>query len=125
MQSKKLRYIIIFLVILYLMRLYIPNISSEKKKKSALGPLENYGQITGSSDIFQDKVGKILGVVQIVGSLVAVICLIVLGVKYMMGSVEEKAEYKKTLLPYFIGALMVFGITNLLNVIYKVMINMS
>ena len=107
------------------MSLYIPNISSAYDAKSALGPLENYGQITGSSDIFQDKVGKILGVVQIVGSLVAVICLIVLGVKYMMGSVEEKAEYKKTLLPYFIGALMVFGITNLLNVIYKVMINMS
>ncbi len=125
MQSKKLRYIIIFLVIVFLMSLYIPNISSAYDAQSALGPLENYGQITGSSDIFQDKVGKILAVVQIVGSLVAVICLIVLGVKYMMGSVEEKAEYKKTLLPYFIGALMVFGITNLLNVIYKVMINMS
>lgn len=125
MQSKKLRYIIIFLFIVFLMSLYIPNISSAYDAQNALGALENYGQITGSSDIFQDKVGKILGVVQIVGSLVAVICLIVLGVKYMMGSVEEKAEYKKTLLPYFIGALMVFGITNLLNVIYKVMINIS
>ena len=35
--------------------------------------------------------------------------LIVLGIKYMMGSTAEKAEYKKTLMPYFIGALLIFG----------------
>ena len=47
--------------------------------------------------------------ISIVGSGVAVIALIILGIKYMMGSVEEKAEYKKTMMPYVIGALMVFG----------------
>ncbi len=122
MQSKKLRYIIIFFIIVFLLNLYIPNISSAYDAKSALGSLENYGQITGNSDIFQDKVGRILRVIQIVGSLVAIIALIVLGVKYMMGTIEEKAEYKKTLLPYFIGAMMVFGISNLLEIVYLVAI---
>ena len=50
-----------------------------------------------------------MNIVAIVGSGIAVIALIVLGIKYMMGSVEEKAEYKKTMMPYVIGALMVFG----------------
>ena len=122
MQSKKLRYIIIFFIIVFLLNLYIPNISSAYDAKSALGSLENYGQITGNSDIFQDKVGRILRVIQIVGSLVAIIALIVLGVKYMMGTIEENAEYKKTLLPYFIGAMMVFGISNLLEIVYLVAI---
>lgn len=122
MQSKKLRYIIIFFIIVFLLNLYIPNISSAYDAESALGSLENYGQITGNSDIFQDKVGRILRVIQIVGSLVAIIALIVLGVKYMMGTIEEKAEYKKTLLPYFIGAMMVFGISNLLEIVYLVAI---
>ena len=54
-------------------------------------------------------VASIMKVVAIVGSGVAVIALIILGIKYMMGSVEEKAEYKKTLIPYVVGALMVFG----------------
>ena len=54
-------------------------------------------------------VASIMKVVAIVGSGVAVIALIILGIKYMMGSVEEKAEYKKTLMPYVVGALMVFG----------------
>lgn len=122
MQSKKLRYIIIFFIIVFLLNLYISNISSAYDAESALGSLENYGQITGNSDIFQDKVGRILRVIQIVGSLVAIIALIVLGVKYMMGTIEEKAEYKKTLLPYFIGAMMVFGISNLLEIVYLVAI---
>jgi len=62
-------------------------------------------------------VGSIMNVVAIVGSGIAVIALIILGVKYMMGSVEEKAEYKKTLMPYFIGALFVFGASVLVGFI--------
>lgn len=120
MQSKKIKYIMVFFIVVFLINIYIPIICSAYDAESALGTLDNYGRITGNSDIFQDKVGIILGVVQVVGSLIAVIALIVLGVKYMMGTVEEKAEYKKTLLPYFIGAMMVFGISNLLKVVYLV-----
>ena len=42
-----------------------------------------------------------------------------LGIKYMMGSAEERAEYKKTLLPYFIGAMLIFASTNLAQMIYN------
>lgn len=111
--------------IILIIFLFIPNVCLAFDVSASLGNLEQYGELSGNSDIFQDKVGIILGVVQLVGSLAAVICLIVLGVKYMTGSVEEKAEYKKTLLPYFIGAMMVFGITNLLKVVYEVMINIT
>ena len=50
---------------------------------------------------------------------ISIIAMIALGIKYMMGSVEEKAEYKKTLLPYFIGAAFVFGATAIPQVIYN------
>ena len=62
---------------------------------------------------------KIIGPIQVVGSLVSVIAIIIIGIKYMLGSVEEKAEYKQTLVPYFIGAVFVFGITNILAIIYN------
>ena len=51
-----------------------------------------------SSDM-EDIVGNVLGFVQILGSAIAVIMIVVLGIKYMMGSAEEKAEYKKTYIP--------------------------
>lgn len=62
---------------------------------------------------------NILGIVSTGASVLAVIILIVLGVKYMMGSAEEKAEYKKTLLPYAIGALFVFGAGAICTVLFN------
>ena len=59
----------------------------------------------------------ILGVLQAVGTIAAVGILMVLGIKYMMGSTEEKAEYKKTMLPYVIGAVMLFAAVNVAAVI--------
>lgn len=64
---------------------------------------------------------SIINIVAIVGSAAAIVTLIILGIKYMMGSAEEKAEYKKTLLPYIIGAAMVFGASLLVGVIYNFM----
>ena len=60
----------------------------------------------------------ILGIIRVVGTIVAVGMLIVLGIKYMMGSAEERAEYKKTLFPYFIGAILIFAATSLADIIY-------
>jgi len=51
----------------------------------------------------------IVGVIKVIGIFVAVAALMIVGVKYMMGSAEEKAEYKKVMIPYIIGALLLFG----------------
>lgn len=60
---------------------------------------------------------QIIGFLQIVGSIISVIVLIILGIKYMIGSAEEKANYKKTMGPYLIGAIMIFAITSILGFI--------
>lgn len=52
---------------------------------------------------------QIVGILQTVGIVLSVIILIVIGIKYMMGSAEEKAEYKKTFMPYIIGAALIFA----------------
>ena len=41
----------------------------------------------------------------------------------MIGSVEEKAEYKKTLMPFLIGALFVFAASTIASIIYNIAIN--
>lgn len=62
---------------------------------------------------------KIMGILQVIGILTAVIILMVLGIKYMMGSAEEKAEYKKTMIPYLIGAILIFAATTIANAVYN------
>ena len=62
---------------------------------------------------------KIFGLVTRIG----IICS-VLGIKYMLSSVEEKAEYKKTFGVYIVGAILVFGVSTFAEIIYKVVQSM-
>ena len=66
---------------------------------------------------------SIVRVLSSIGIVVSIVVLIVLGIKYMLGSVEEKAEYKKTLIPYFIGASLVFAASAIAQLIYTLAIN--
>ena len=60
-----------------------------------------------------------IGIIQKIGSIVSVIVLIALGIKYMVGSIEERAQYKETMIPYVIGALLIFAASILSQIIYN------
>lgn len=75
---------------------------------------------TSGSDKLKDMANIIIGAIQIIGTVLSVAVLGILGIKYMLGSAEERAEYKKSLRPYVIGSIMVFGITNILAIIIKI-----
>lgn len=44
-----------------------------------------------------------------VAIVITVIVGLIIGIKFMMAGIEEKAELKETLVPYFIGCVVVFG----------------
>lgn len=67
----------------------------------------------------QDLGKKIVATVQTIGVVVAVVILLVLGIKYMMGSAEEKADYKKSMIPYIVGAILIFASTTIVNIVYN------
>lgn len=67
-----------------------------------------------------EKVKVILNVISVVGIIVGVITLTIIGVKYMLGSVQEKAEYKKTMFSYLIGAILLVSICTIVQFIYRV-----
>ena len=62
---------------------------------------------------------SIVNILQTVGIVLSVVILIVLGIKYMMGSAEEKADYKKSMLPYLVGAIIIFAASAFANVVYN------
>lgn len=82
--------------------------------------------LEGTSMTQFDSIGKqIIGMVQAVGSIVAVLILVILGIKYMLGSAEEKAEYKKTMIPYLIGAILIFAAANIAGMVYNFAITLK
>ena len=80
--------------------------------------LEANTQATGTPEV-QSFGENIMGVIQVAAVVIAVVILMVLGIKYMMGSAEEKAEYKKTMIPYIVGAILVFAAGTVANIIYE------
>lgn len=81
------------------------------------------GTVTNDSarKSIKTSMNKIIGFLQTIGTIVAVVTILVLGIKYMMGSTEEKAEYKKSMMPYFIGAILIFAATNIAKLVYNFM----
>lgn len=59
----------------------------------------------------------IIAVIRYVGVAVSIIVLLIIGIKYMTGTVQEKAEYKKTMIPYLIGVFIFFALSQILPVI--------
>lgn len=54
-----------------------------------------------------------------IGIVLSVVILAILGVKYMLGSASERAEYKKSMMPYLIGTILVFSASTIATVIYQ------
>ena len=80
--------------------------------------------------IFTNKVGEdsseaipianiIVWLVRTIGESVSIVMLLIIGIKYILGSVEEKAEYKQTMWPYILGAVLIFAGSSLTDIIYK------
>lgn len=103
--SKKTIKIIVFIAII----LCIVAVATMVSAASGISPDEMIGTESPASDKIASLGNQIIGVVQGIGIVVSVVVVIVLGIKYMMGSVEEKAEYKKTMMPYLIGAALIFA----------------
>ncbi len=94
---------------------------------ASMDPIENpdfYNPSSSTSDFEVDKIEEkanmIINVIKNIGIVISVLTLVIIGIKFMLGSVEEKAEYKKTMIPYLVGAFMLFAIPQLLQILYNI-----
>lgn len=71
-----------------------------------------------NKDSVLDPAKALIGFIKTVGVIVSVVIIIIIGIKYMLGSAEEKAEYKKSLMPYVIGSAVLFGASAFSQIIY-------
>lgn len=65
--------------------------------------------------------GKVLGLLQIVSAILAVILVAYLGFKMVLGSANEKADVQKQFIPLIIGVTIVFAATSIANLLLGIM----
>ena len=113
----KILVIIIFMIFLFKSTIVNAEITAN--------PIDNPDiyKLTGedaNTDDVMNIIGKIITIVNIIGAIISVGAIAVIGIKYILGSVEERAEYKKVMTPYLIGAFFVFASTTVVNIVYNI-----
>lgn len=72
---------------------------------------------SGAASSVNRIIGAMLTVVQVVGSGVAVIMLIVLAIKYISAAPSDKAEIKKHAVVYVVGAVVLFAAAGIIGIV--------
>ncbi len=121
MKYKILKYSIIMILIIVIFNIFLVNVS----KAELWDVIEEAGSWKPTSfeeedtSVLRSKAGVITGAISIIGTVASLITITIIGIKFMLGSVEEKAQYKQTLIPWIIGACMVFAMTLIPNIIFN------
>lgn len=119
--KKTVKIISIMLLSIMLIAMFAGTVSADPQ-----GALDALKDPTYSEQSKIQELGKkIVGVIQIVGVVIAVVVILVIGIKYIIGSAEEKAEYKKTMIPYVVGAILIFAGATIVNVLYNTIIALN
>ena len=112
------------IIITFLMIFMLFNISIVK---ATIDPTKYKPGDLSDDDISKvtSKAGPIIGTIKTLGIVISVITLIVIGIKYMTGTIEEKAEYKRTMIPYLIGVVLLVAITQFIGLIANMVSNID
>ena len=116
MNKKAIKIISVLLIVMTILSISITSFAAVNFA-SMKDRVETRATTTSDNEAIGNVGGSIVGILQAIGIVVSIAVLIVLGIKYMLGSAEEKAEYKKTMLPYVIGAVLIFAASALAGVI--------
>ena len=107
---------IIFIISIVMLMVFLSNICYGFSVTELQGSTVDNPEVTNIGN-------KIITVLSTIGAIISVVVLVVLGIKYMLGSTEEKAQYKKSLMPYTIGAAITFSASILAGYIYSMIIS--
>ena len=72
-------------------------------------------------DKLQDASNTIYNILLSFGVVIAVIIGMVLGIKFMTGSIEEQAKVKESLTPYIAGCIVIFGAFTIWKIVLEVL----
>lgn len=110
--------IITLIILLIVSTVTIAYGASTQDAITAMNGMEN-----NISDTSGGKLGgvlnSIIGLIQVAGTGIAMIMVTVFGIKYIMAAPSDKADVKKQIAPMIIGAIVLFGSVNLVNIITK------
>lgn len=79
-----------------------------------ISSMKDSGTMANTDSRIGNVINNVIGLLQMVGSGIALIVITLLGMKYILASPSEKADVKKAVMPIIIGCILLFGAVNLM-----------
>ena len=76
---------------------------------------------TIEEDDLQEMSNLLYNALLIIAIAITVVWGMVIGIKFMTGSIEEKAKIKETLIPYIAGCIVIFGAFTIWSLVVNIM----
>ena len=112
MKNNKTNFIIIALIIIAILSISTTTLAILNPNDYSVGAMEDTGRLGTMAS-------NILGIILVIGIIIAVAGIFIIGIQFMVGSVEEKAQYKQKILPFIVGFVILVAITAIVNIIYR------
>lgn len=80
----------------------------------AMDGSSNIADVATAGSNVMNTINNVIGLLQIAGTGISLIVIMIMGIKYMLASPSEKAETKKMIMPVIIGCILVFGGVNIM-----------
>ena len=120
--GKKTKIIVTFVLMLLVMFVMF-QIVSEATYSEQMGTLltesDSYTDPTNTVDKVNSIASTLLTAIRVAGVTVAIVMLMVVAMKYMTAAPGEKADIKKSAIQYIVGAIVLFGVVGILEIISK------
>ena len=110
-------FFVIFLIILLISQTAFAVTTSEIFDNEDLKNVGKPSSTMSTSGGVFGAINTVIGLLQIAGTGISVLIVTILGIKYILASVGEKAEIKKQAVPIVIGAILLFGAVNIMAIV--------
>lgn len=114
MNKKVFKILTVVLAVLLIVGFAFTTVHAAKGTMIDPGKLDEHVEYVDNPGMLE-MAGRVMGFIRNISVIGGVIILMILGVKYMTGSLEEKADYKKSLIPLVVGILVVMAATTIMS----------
>ncbi len=83
-----------------------------------LTEIENSSKQNVNMGSLTSQIGKVIAYLRNAAVIIGVVIIVILGIKYMTGSVEEKAGYQKSFVPLIVGIVVVVSATSIASFLF-------
>ncbi len=107
------------LTIVLLVAMIVLSVSEVFAAGGLITNIEQASNTTVNMGTLPQTIGKVIAYIRNAAIIIGIVIILILGIKYMTGSVEEKAGYQKSFVPLIVGIIVVMAATSIASFLFS------